>query len=107
MDEAGALHLDVAIPLVELHPMGLEGLTRLSVGFSVPGAMSQNMYSQRSASSQMSIGTGGGGRGGGRGGRGGGGGRGGMGAGQMGAPGSGFSGGGNIVFWYLTSLAKR
>ncbi|MCK5820623.1 MAG: hypothetical protein KAH17_02010 [Bacteroidales bacterium] len=106
MDSTNTLFLHVGVPLVILHPQGLEGLDRLSVGFSVQGRMrTPGMSGQRQGGQQMSGGRSGGGRGG-SGGRGGGGGRGGSMGGVQGQ-GMGAAGPSSISFWFVTALARK
>lgn len=110
IDSTKALKLFVAVPLENLHPKGINGLDKLSVGFTIQRGMSGRSRGGQAGGQRMTGGSGGGGGRGGRGGRGGGGGgRGGsggsMGGGQMT---SGMSqGGGPIAFWYTTTLSKR
>jgi hypothetical protein len=110
IDSVNNLKLSVAVPLTALHPAGLDGLDRISVGISLLGQSGMpGMSGQRGG--QQSMATGGGGRsggGGGRGGRGGGGG-GRSGGGQMGGgmPGQSMGSSGPISFWYLTTLSKN
>jgi len=101
MDSTNTLFLHVGVPLHEIHPGGLDGLDRLSVGFSMQGRMrAPGMSGQRWGGQQMSGGRSGGG--GGRGGRGGGSMGGGMSGQNMGA------GGPSVIsFWFVTTMAKN
>lgn len=103
MDSTNMLILQVAVPLEAIHPNGLDGLGRISIGFLMQGPRrTQGM------ANQQQIGGGGRSSGGGRGGggRGGGGRSGGSMGGGM-SQGMGSGGGAPIAFWYLTSLAKE
>lgn len=108
MDSTNTLFLHVGVPLEALHPKGLDGLDRLSVGFSMQGRMrTPGMSGQRQGGQQMSAGRSGGGGGrGGSGGRGGGGGRGGS-MGGMQGQGMGAAGPSSISFWFVTTLARK
>lgn len=103
MDSIGMLNLHVAVPLDALHPKGLEGLDRLSIGFSMRG----KMRTPGMAGQQRTGGSGGRSGGGGRGGGGRGGGRGGGMGGGMPSQGMGSGGPSTISFWYITTLVKK
>ncbi len=90
LDSGNTLKLHVGIPLTSLHPLGLNGLDRLSVGFSVPGGMAGP---GQGGGQMMDAGGGSGGTA--------------MGGGQM--PGMTMGGPGSVgtSFWYVTTLAKQ
>jgi len=99
IDSTNTLKLFVAVPLETLHPKGINGLQKFSVGFSLQRGMSgMSTRGQRSGGQSMAGRSGGGG---------------GRGAGAGGSQGGGMpqgvgsGGGGTIAFWYVTTLSKR
>ncbi len=110
MDSLNYVSLLIGVPMKMIHPLGIDGLNELTVGFGIP--MAGGRAGGAGMGGQQSMGSGGGGgrSGGGGGGRGGGGGgsRGGGGS-QMGggAPMGGSSSGPTLEkFWYQTVITK-
>ena len=106
LDSMNFLSMIIGVPFKLLHPLGIEGVNELTVGFGVPMGGRRSGGQMMSGDQRQSMRSGGGG---GRGGGGGGGSRGG-GGGQMGGGGApgGMSSAGPVLekFWYRTTIQK-